>query len=137
MEKRRCRRCKAVLKDVGNPWHNRALCLDCWVKDHRARKLLVSKAHYWVQKAQKKGILAKLDGTVKCVDCRYPAWVYDHRDYRKPTEVEPVCHSCNWNRGPALPLTGTCRLFKRARIRFQKREKIRKKIQCADTLPLT
>lgn len=28
---------------------------------------------------------------------------YDHRDYNKPLEVEPVCHSCNMKRGPGIP----------------------------------
>jgi hypothetical protein len=36
-----------------------------------------------------------------CADCGKPATDYDHRDYRKPLEVEPVCHSCNLKRGPA------------------------------------
>lgn len=44
-----------------------------------------------------------LDGSIICVDCkRKPAAVYDHRDYSKPLEVEPVCHWCNGRRGPAL-----------------------------------
>lgn len=39
----------------------------------------------------------------KCVDCGRPADRWDHRDYRKPLEVEPVCRSCNWYRARALP----------------------------------
>jgi len=38
----------------------------------------------------------------KCVDCGEKAYCYDHRDYAKPLEVEPVCRRCNVRRGPAL-----------------------------------
>lgn len=38
-----------------------------------------------------------------CTDCDKRAFCYDHRDYRKPLEVEPVCQGCNNRRGPALP----------------------------------
>ncbi len=37
----------------------------------------------------------------KCRDCGAQAEVYDHRDYSKPLDVEPVCRSCNAHRGPA------------------------------------
>ena len=36
----------------------------------------------------------------RCFDCRKPAEVYDHRDYLKPYDVEPVCKVCNHKRGP-------------------------------------
>lgn len=39
--------------------------------------------------------------TLKCVDCNRDAHCYDHRDYKKPLQVEPVCTSCNVKRGPA------------------------------------
>lgn len=38
-----------------------------------------------------------------CVDCGEPARHYDHRDYNKALEVQPVCVSCNLKRGPAIP----------------------------------
>lgn len=41
------------------------------------------------------------DGKTKCTDCDKPAQVYDHRDYSRPLEVEPVCQKCNIRRGPA------------------------------------
>lgn len=41
--------------------------------------------------------------TLTCVDCGKPAWCYDHRDYSKPLEVEPVCRKCNARRGPGRP----------------------------------
>jgi hypothetical protein len=39
---------------------------------------------------------------VTCVECRKKrATVYDHRDYKKLLEVDPVCQGCNAKRGPA------------------------------------
>lgn len=37
--------------------------------------------------------------TLECVDCGKPAANYDHRDYTKPLDVEPVCSRCNTLRG--------------------------------------
>jgi hypothetical protein len=37
-----------------------------------------------------------------CVDCGKPATRYDHRDYSKPLDVQPVCAGCNSRRGPAI-----------------------------------
>jgi len=50
----------------------------------------------------------KVDGSagIPCVDCGKPAQGYDHRDYRKPLDVDPVCNPCNRTRGTALPYTG-------------------------------
>jgi hypothetical protein len=36
-----------------------------------------------------------------CVDCGSQAFDWDHRDYRKPLEVVPVCRGCNVRRGSA------------------------------------
>lgn len=38
----------------------------------------------------------------KCIDCGIVANCYDHRDYLKTFEIEPVCWSCNKKRGPGL-----------------------------------
>jgi hypothetical protein len=38
-----------------------------------------------------------------CVDCGEPAKHYDHRDYTKPLDVDPVCVSCNRRRGAGYP----------------------------------
>jgi hypothetical protein len=38
-----------------------------------------------------------------CTDCGAPAKCYDHRDYNKPLEVDPVCVGCNIRRGAAKP----------------------------------
>lgn len=59
-------------------------------------------AHSYVTTAIYNGDLPKLDGGVACVDCGAPAVEYDHRDYKKPMEVDPVCKSCNQLRGPGL-----------------------------------
>ena len=69
-----------------------------------ARHLLQRRAQAAVQQARHNGRLPMLDGKIRCVDCGQPAEVYDHRDYRKPLTVDPVCRSCDQIRGEALPL---------------------------------
>jgi hypothetical protein len=56
-----------------------------------------------VAKAIKSGKLAPVK-TLICVDCGSTAQCYEHRDYNKPLEVEPVCRKCNFRRGSAIPL---------------------------------
>jgi hypothetical protein len=34
-----------------------------------------------------------------CTDCGAPARCYDHRDYMRPLDVQPVCWVCNKKRG--------------------------------------
>lgn len=60
-------------------------------------------AHRKVSDAVKRGKLPSAK-TRACADCGKPAFDYDHRDYGKPLEVEPVCRSCNRLRGPARPV---------------------------------
>ncbi len=36
-----------------------------------------------------------------CADCGGPSFGYDHRNYREPLKVEPICRKCNWKRGRA------------------------------------
>lgn len=59
-------------------------------------------AHRYVTVAIYNGDLPRLDGSIACVDCGSPADEYDHRDYKKPMDVEPVCRRCNGLRGPGL-----------------------------------
>jgi len=78
-------------------------------------ELRVARYHWWesmcgrseatnaVHLAIRLGELPKLDGTVACVDCGAPARDYDHRDYNRPLDVEPVCRGCNVKRGSAVP----------------------------------
>lgn len=51
--------------------------------------------------AVKVGLLPRVQ-TLVCVDCGRQAQGYDHRDYSKPLEVDPVCMKCNKLRGPAV-----------------------------------
>ena len=53
-----------------------------------------------VSRAKRRGELPNAK-TKLCVDCGAMAHDWDHRDYSKPLDVEPVCRSCNLRRGPA------------------------------------
>ena len=64
---------------------------------------LQQEAHRQVKKAIIDGRLPKIIASTVCKDCGKMAQEYDHRDYEKPLEVEPVCHFCNMKRGAALP----------------------------------
>lgn len=69
-----------------------------------------------VNSAIKHGKLPQLtnaDGETTCIDCGQPATVYDHRDYSKPLDVDPVCRSCNSRRGRAAYLCGDYRQMQR------------------------
>lgn len=68
------------------------------------KSLMIPRAHGKVYQAIKRGELTNLKTTeVKCVDCGRRATCYDHRDYRKPLEVDPVCRRCNVARGSGKP----------------------------------
>jgi hypothetical protein len=56
------------------------------------------RAYEMVRCAVKNGKLPRLDGTIKCTDCGKPAELYEHHNYNKPLDVEPVCRKCNANR---------------------------------------
>jgi len=59
-------------------------------------------AHHKVSRAIYKGLLPRLSiEVVLCIDCGERAFIYEHRDYDKPLEVDPVCHRCNSKRGHA------------------------------------
>lgn len=65
--------------------------------------------HWWQQRAMravkaaiKRGIIPDLKGgEYACVDCGGVATEYEHRDYSRPYDVEPVCRGCNSRRGTA------------------------------------
>lgn len=60
------------------------------------------RAHSAVQAAIKRGLLPDLkSGEYACTDCGACAYEYDHRDYGRPLDVQPVCRSCNKRRGTA------------------------------------
>lgn len=66
-----------------------------------AERFWQQKAMAMVASAKRHGILPRLDGSIACVDCGGPACVYEHRDYSRPLDVEPVCATCNSYRGTA------------------------------------
>lgn len=59
------------------------------------------KASALLNRAIKQGLIPHIS-TLSCSDCGAGAKNYDHRDYTKPLDVEPVCCSCNTKRGPAM-----------------------------------
>lgn len=73
-----------------------------------ADRIVWKKSAMWaaqrVRRAVVAGELTDLRSeVVNCLDCGVNrAVAYDHRDYSKPLEVQPVCHSCNLKRGPAV-----------------------------------
>lgn len=42
--------------------------------------------------------------SLQCTDCDKQATEYDHRDYNRPLDVQPVCRGCNRRRGSAKPI---------------------------------
>jgi hypothetical protein len=60
------------------------------------------KANAALQRAIRAGLVPPITATTACADCGKPATEYDHRDYNKPLDVDPVCHRCNIRRGPAV-----------------------------------
>lgn len=67
-----------------------------------AERLWQQRSHAAVQLAIKTRLLPDLkSGSYACADCGDVAHEYDHRDYGRPLEVEPVCRSCNRRRGTA------------------------------------
>lgn len=75
---------------------NAIYCWPCY--DARQPALLAGVAA--TRKAIREGLLAPIDECY-CVDCGAFAEMYDHRDYAKPLDVDPVCRRCNIRRGPA------------------------------------
>ena len=74
-------------------------CIDCCLRGGIApQRRAISQVRLAVQAGLLKNIRE-----LPCVACGAPARAYDHRDYAKPLEVEPVCFSCNYHRGPAWP----------------------------------
>lgn len=72
----------------------------CLCPAHLARRTAMSIAHRKVQYAVEKKRLPP-PSTLLCADCGAQAEQYEHRDYNKPLDVEPICKSCNTKRGSA------------------------------------
>ena len=82
-------------------------------------------AHGVVGRAIRGGELAH-PTTLACTDCGVPAQQYDHRDYNKPLDVQPVCRRCNLKRGPAIPAHGSVeRLLGEGRIPYRRGSAVR------------
>ena len=83
----------------------RDFALSCKNKREYDMALRRRAGQYWVAKAVRTGLLPPAKYLL-CFDCGKGAQCYDHRDYRKPHKVEPVCFSCNAKRGPGAPYDG-------------------------------
>lgn len=100
-----------VCVDCGIPTKKRSgtrpalRCARCWTVRDVQLEFLSGKrtAAQAVFNAKKAGLLAPATA-FKCADCDQPAECYDHRDYGRPLDVDPVCRSCNAMRGSALPI---------------------------------
>lgn len=73
-----------------------------WRRPEHADSAWKAMAYRYVELAKDNGFLPVLDGSIPCTDCGVPASQYDHRDYSRPLDVEPVCRSCNLRRGTAI-----------------------------------
>ena len=96
--------CNFCNNEIIGRHHLAKICFECL--DKTVDKTGAIAAINAVKQAVKKGILASVK-TLLCVDCGKNAQCYDHRDYNKPLEVAPVCRSCNFKRGLAIPLDMT------------------------------
>ena len=94
--------CNFCNNEITDRHHLAKICWDCM--KNGTTKIGNISAINAVAKAVKDGVLAPVK-TLNCVDCGSPAQCYDHRDYGKPLNVEPVCRKCNFRRGSAIPLT--------------------------------
>jgi hypothetical protein len=100
---KRCAACGQMRDHLGP---GNSMCHSCRNKQYRLLGSISGPAHRKVQKAIRAGSLAKLDGSVQCVDCGASAAIYDHREYARPLDVDPVCRRCNVRRGPAKETAG-------------------------------
>lgn len=79
---------------------NRVHCETCGKHPYFKRQAYISQAHRAVARAIRLGQMPH-PSTLSCTDCDRPAECYDHRDYDRPLDAEPVCRRCNCLRGPA------------------------------------
>jgi len=102
------RLCESCSADVSFRHHLARFCLDC-ADSRRARRTYSpplndnQKARVVTNYAVKVGFLPPPTDYF-CMDCGADAECYDHRDYKKPLEVDPVCLRCNSRRGRGEPL---------------------------------
>lgn len=108
------RGCEQCGEDISSRHYHARFCFPCssmrgrassekWAKTSRkaARHRAVGKLTRY---AIRVGVLQD-PSEMKCSDCGKDAQCYDHRDYNKPLEVEPVCRQCNSVRGAGIPMS--------------------------------
>lgn len=94
-----CEQCGSTERMLSH--HFTRFCRPC--ASQRMHAVGGTAAHTAVKRAIARGDLPPAK-TLACADCGKPARDYDHRDYAKPLDVQPVCRSCNKRRGPARPV---------------------------------
>lgn len=95
--RRDCKKCKMV---YARRWR---LCLNGKTESLKHYRKIRYTNMYEAKKEVYKAVRARIivpASWCSCTDCDKIAEVYDHRDYSRPLEVEPVCKSCNYKRGP-------------------------------------
>jgi hypothetical protein len=97
LKKFKCTKCRTTCLVNGGTTGFR--CVSCRGNDYTSTAQY--KAHQLVARAIKDGALQRPE-TKPCTDCGGRATEYDHRDYSKPLDVQPVCRGCNARRGPAI-----------------------------------
>lgn len=100
--------CLECSKDITHRHWCAEYCLDCAISRRsvytRNRKFVGNdndKSRAITKYAVKVGFLPK-PTDFDCVDCGTKAECYDHRDYSKPLDVDPVCLRCNSSRGRGI-----------------------------------
>lgn len=98
MTTRFCQRCGVV--DISAADYRRKYCIPCAPKVYADKGGAAAQNEVFM--AVSRGDLPPV-ATLTCTDCGDPASKYDHRDYNKPLDVQPVCNRCNQRRGAAIP----------------------------------
>ena len=94
---RECLKCGGDNSRSSGPY-----CIDCRNQRQAEMASIRSRASSAVTAAVRRGALRNLRADhIPCVECGKRATTYDHRDYSKPLEVDPVCRRCNRIRPPA------------------------------------
>lgn len=91
----RCWDCGAYISTARNR------CPTCSAARGYFTPRVATDAHKVVRAAIITGVLPPAK-SLRCADCGAQAQQYDHRDYSKPLDVDPVCRSCNAKRGCAI-----------------------------------
>jgi hypothetical protein len=87
----------AACNEVFTGHYARRICDKCRPGAYR----LCQQANSKVQQAIKSGKMEDpWEANLQCADCGGRASLWEHRDYAKPFDVEPVCYRCNIKRGP-------------------------------------